>query len=286
LPKRAIVYVAATQKTNSNSFLYGPTGYVKEADGTSFAAPLVAGAAALLKAAWPGLSAAQYRSLLVNSADPIPFAIQWTGAGVLNVNAALQSTLAVAPVSLSFGTEPGGTSVDRELLITNLGTADDTFTVSGLQAGNNTVRIAAGASQKVALHLSAPSTTAGEYQGYVHIRGTQSAVDTVVPYWYGVPDRIPKYVTELQVPGAASAGSTQDIYFRVTDLTGLPLPAAAPVVKAVGALGSVLGVRSEDSLSPGVFHAIVLLREDDGPNVFEIDAGRVSRRIIILGQSQ
>ena len=60
----------ATQKTNPTSLLYGPTGYLKEADGTSFAAPLVAGAVALLKAARPGLTAAQYRSLLSTARLP------------------------------------------------------------------------------------------------------------------------------------------------------------------------------------------------------------------------
>ena len=78
----------ATQKTNPFSVLYGATGYIREADGTSFAAPLVTGAAALLKAARPGLTAAQYRSLLVNSASPMEFSVQWTGAGRLNVSAA------------------------------------------------------------------------------------------------------------------------------------------------------------------------------------------------------
>jgi subtilisin family serine protease len=269
----------ATQRTNTNSFLYGPTGYVKQADGTSFAAPLVAGAAALIKAARPGLTAAQYRSLLVNSADAISFPIQSTGAGMLNVSAALASTVAVAPVSLSFGTGPGGASLEKELWITNLGRVEDTFSV-----GSGTVRIAAGATERVPVRLSAPQIVAGEYQGYLHIRGTQTPVDAIVPYWYGVPDGVPRYVSELQVPYAASSGTTQDIYFRVTDQTGLPLPAAAPAVRAIGVLGSVLGLRSEDSQSPGVFHAVVLLGDDEGPNVFQIDAGPVSHRLTILGQ--
>jgi subtilisin family serine protease len=95
----------ATQKTNQLSILYGATGYLKEADGTSFATPLVSGAAAVIKAARPGLTAAQYRSLLVNSAAPVSFPVQWTGAGFLDVNAALAGTVAVSPVSLSFGRE-------------------------------------------------------------------------------------------------------------------------------------------------------------------------------------
>src|SRR5205085_1600502 len=54
----------------SNAGTAGSGGYVVES-GTSFSSPMVAGAAALLKAARPGLSAAQYRSLLINSATSL-----------------------------------------------------------------------------------------------------------------------------------------------------------------------------------------------------------------------
>ena len=67
-------------------------GFVVES-GTSFSSPTVAGAAALLKAARPGLTAQQYRSLLINSAAPFHFssgavaAVQQTGTGLLNMSA-------------------------------------------------------------------------------------------------------------------------------------------------------------------------------------------------------
>jgi hypothetical protein len=278
----------ATQKTNPFSPLYGPTGYIKEADGTSFSAPLVAGAAALLKSARPGLTAAQYRSLLVNSASPMEFSVQWTGAGGLNVSAALQSTVAVAPVSLGFSTGTGTADIAKELTITNLTAVDDTLTLSvagpAVAIDSSTVRIGAGASQKIVARFSGRSLSPGDYQGYLHIRSTQTAVDTVVPYWYGVPDRIPKYLAELQTPTAGHPGTAQDIYFRMTDFTGLALAAPVPGVKSIAGLGSVLSVKSEDSQSPGVFHAVVLLGADEGPNVFEIEAGPVKRQITIQGQ--
>jgi hypothetical protein len=257
------------------------------------AAPLVSGAAAVIKAARPGLTAAQYRSLLVNSAAPVSFPVQWTGAGFLNVSAALASTVAVSPVSLSFGTGANTVDTTRELTITNLAEADDTFTLSVSPAAGATlsltadsVRIAAAASQTIPVRLGGSALSSGEYQGTVRIRGTQSGVDAVVPYWYGVPDRIPKFVAQLAVPYAGSPDSAQDIYFRVTDLAGLPLPDAAPVVKVVGGFGSILGLQSLDGESPGVFHAIVLLGPQDGPNEFEIDAGPASGRITIQGQTQ
>ena len=284
----------ATQNTNPSSFLYSPTGYVKEADGTSFAAPLVAGAAALLKAARPGLSAAQYRSLVVNSTGGSRLPVQLAGAGVLNVKAALQNTVAVSPVSLSFGAGSGAVDLTRTIAISNLAPIDDTITIStapdgggpALVAGSSAVRIPAGTTQQVTLRLSGSSLGTGEYQGYLHIQGTQSTVDTVVPYWYAVPDGVPRYVTELQGPEAASPGTIQDIYFRVTDLTGLPLPASTPVVRAASPAASVVKVTSEDDQSPGLFHAVVQLGRDDGLNVFEIQAGSVKRQVTILGLSE
>jgi subtilisin family serine protease len=290
----------ATQNTNPSSFLYGATGYVKEADGTSFAAPLVAGAAALLKAARPGLTAAQYRSLLVNSAAPVisdegsPYSVQLAGAGNLNVKAAIESTVAVSPVSLGFGTGSGTTDLTRAVTITNLGTVDDTFTISlapggagpSLSVSSNTVRIGAGASQELSVHLTGQSLSPGEYQGYLRIQSTQTTVNTILPYWFGVADGVPKYVADLQRPGTASAGSVQDIYFRVTDAAGAPVSVVTPAVKAIGGIGSVLRVTSEDAQSPGVFRAVVQLAVDDGANVFEIGVGAVRKQITIVGLTQ
>ena len=72
----------------------------------------------------------------------------------------------------------------------------------------------------------------------------------------------------------------------MTDLTGLALAAPVPGVKVIVGQGSVLSVKSEDSQSPGVFHAVVLLGTDEGPNVFEIEAGPVKRQVTIPGQRQ
>ena len=79
------MYTAA-EKLDPNGGVYSSTGYAVE-QGTSFSTPLVAGAAALVKAARPGLTSAQYRSLLVNSADPAflvpgtPATVQQAGGG-------------------------------------------------------------------------------------------------------------------------------------------------------------------------------------------------------------
>src|SRR5258708_40129475 len=78
-------------------------------DGSSFSAPLVAGEAALIKSARPGLTVAQYRSLLINTAAATMTAtghspgVQQGGAGILDALAALRSPVPASPRSLSFG---------------------------------------------------------------------------------------------------------------------------------------------------------------------------------------
>ena len=103
--------------------------------GTSFSSPIVAGAAALLKAYRPGLRPDQYKSLLANSAaafssdqDTLP--IQQTGAGLLDVAAAVRSTIAIFPSAIAFGM--GGATVDstQHFVLQNLGAAADTFAIT------------------------------------------------------------------------------------------------------------------------------------------------------------
>ena len=179
----------ATQSVNSASFLYDASGYLANAAGTSFASPLVAGAVALLKSARAGLTAAQYRSLVVNSATPLTasdgsaFAIQLTGSGLLNVYAALRSTVAVSPVSLSFGASSGTVGQSASLNITNLSATADRLTISVAPAtgpppvlGAGTLDLSPGSSQAVTVQVAGAAQAVGEYQGYFHIHSSQTSV--------------------------------------------------------------------------------------------------------------
>src|ERR1035437_1332287 len=59
--------VTGAQNSYSSGESYSASGFI-DTNGTSFSTPLVAGAAAVLKAARPGLTVQQYRSLLINGA--------------------------------------------------------------------------------------------------------------------------------------------------------------------------------------------------------------------------
>jgi subtilisin family serine protease len=87
-------------------------------NGSSAAAAVVAGAAALLTQARPTLDAATLKALLVGSANPlegVPVVAQ--GAGLLDVGAAVAAELAARPASLAFG-RATGTKWRRTLTVT------------------------------------------------------------------------------------------------------------------------------------------------------------------------
>jgi subtilisin family serine protease len=106
--------------------------------GTSMASPHVAGAAALLKQARPGLPANEFRDVLQNSADPRPLAqapgagvLDFTyrqGAGMLDIDDAIRSTTTILPGGLSLGEGAGPHT--RTLTLTNSGSSAVTYNVS------------------------------------------------------------------------------------------------------------------------------------------------------------
>jgi hypothetical protein len=261
--------------------------------GTSLSAPMVSGAAAVLKAARPGLTALQYRSLLINSAAPFaidgtPSGIQLAGAGLLDVPAALQTSTAVVPSALGFGT--GSATIDRGMnfTVSNLGTAADTFSISPQPYSNgpvpsvseNSIFLQPGASKEISVRFQGSGLSPGEYQGFVVIQGTRSGYYSRVPYWYGIRSNVPANVTILLSPSSAQSGSVQSILFRTTDAAGIPL-FQSPVITSESGNGSVLTWDSVDSEIPGAYLARVRMSTGGGNNVFRIRVGSVSRDVTI-----
>ena len=90
---------------------------------------MVTGAMAVLKAARPGLSYEQYRSLVVNTTRPMEVPVMDAGAGLLDLEAALRANLAADPVSASFGVSRADFATEREIVVSNLG-GDDTVSLT------------------------------------------------------------------------------------------------------------------------------------------------------------
>jgi minor extracellular serine protease Vpr len=122
-----------------------PFGY-QLVNGTSFSAPLTAGAIALVKSARPGLTGDDYRSLIVNGASPMldssgnSWPVQVAGAGSLNVLRSIKSTVTASPVSLSFGAAGSSVATNQQLTLKNVGTATTTYnlTLEGVSASTTT----------------------------------------------------------------------------------------------------------------------------------------------------
>lgn len=173
------------------------------ASGTSFAAPLVAGAAALVKQVFPQFTPAQVKSALVSTAakvvsDPLggrPPRILTHGNGVLAAAAALLTPATVSPVSISFGARQPGTLLNstNNLTVTNVGTMTDTFRVSvtGLQGtARVTVTVSPadfvlGGGDTLTLAVTATSSEplSETIEGYLFIQSQTTQRTITVPYW-------------------------------------------------------------------------------------------------------
>lgn len=183
------VYTAAVIDERSACDICDPSGYAS-VSGTSFAAPLVAGAAAVLKSARPGLSPDEYRSLLVNAAQPFTLStgstapVQSAGAGMLNVRNSMLSVLAASPVSVSFGAGAGTADLSREVKLKNLSSTRLAFAVEVESADDvkpsaepSEVEIGAGESAVVRLNFAAGGLQPGAYQGFVKLRPVEKKIN-------------------------------------------------------------------------------------------------------------
>jgi minor extracellular serine protease Vpr len=242
------VYTAA-QSINPAGEIYSEDGWTV-VDGTSFSSPITAGAAAVLRAARPGLSVDQYRSLLINSATAIMQSngavarVQQSGTGSLNLKAALQSTVTAYPTSLTWSI--GGGQMDlffNQLTLTNVGKAADTYTIysipydmaPALQFSTNLysespidrmqINIEPGQSRTVyAYWTTNEPLPGGQYQGQIVVQGAAAPTATMVPYWYGVPTDVPNSFYIFNPPNVAYlAGATVSVYVRVIDISGISI---------------------------------------------------------------
>jgi minor extracellular serine protease Vpr len=289
----------ATQTLDANGDMYDPSGYIL-VDGTSFSTPIVAGVAALVKSARPGLTPDQYRSLVIDTAaaidagtGPAP-GVQQTGAGLLDADAALRSTIAAYPASLGLGAGGTDPQVSRSLTLSNVGGSQETLSINVVPQGDqpgpapatNTVELAPGASAEVALAWTASGLAAGAYQGYIMVSGASSGTALKIPYWYAVASGTPAGITVLDLTTAARRGrvARDAVLFRVVDSAGLSLADAQPEATVVSGDGAVRGVVSYDSDVPGMFGLDVQLGLSAGPNVYHIQAGAAALDIVITGQ--
>jgi minor extracellular serine protease Vpr len=203
------MYVA-TQSYDPYAEIYSPNGYVA-ADGTSFSAPMVAGAAALVKQAHPNYTAAQIRSALINTASQDTnvddmgdiLNVVAFGAGRLDANAALSAAVTVSPVSVSFGALSGSLPAATPVTITNAGSSSVTLTIAAsapqaiagtpvtgisVNVDQKSLTVAAGATATLNVSLSGAVPVAGQYSGNITLQGT--GVTLHIPYLFVVSSNV------------------------------------------------------------------------------------------------
>lgn len=118
-------------------------GYLSES-GTSMAAPHVAGAAALLLQARPGLSAIDVREILQNNAVPeldpngaVAYNVHRQGAGLVHIDAAVLNLVRATPSKIALGESQAG-PVTTEVALLNGGTTAVTYAVTHVPALSTT----------------------------------------------------------------------------------------------------------------------------------------------------
>lgn len=261
------MYLAA-QSYDPGGEVYSQNRYIA-ADGTSFAAPLVAGAAALVWQMHPKYTAAQVRSALINSSaldtttdvygDPVN-AIQ-AGAGRLDAGAAVSATVVASPVSISFGNLKNATlPISKAITLTNLGSATVNLTIAVSQpvdvnavtatgatvaVDKSTLSLAAGATGTINVSLSGSVPSPDQFAGAVTVSGT--GVSLHIPYIALVPDGVPFDVFPIQYGSISTAYSCYEgtpgtdigpVGLKLIDDYGLPI-VGTPVQFSVSPSSSV-----------------------------------------------
>lgn len=158
--------------------------------GTSMATPHLAGSAAVIRGQYPGWSAAQVRSAIVNTAQRgvlknfvsgLPeHDVNIAGAGHEDLLAAVHASIALDPVSLAFHGVPSGSGQTRQLSLTlsNIGGVAKTLDLSVVaqpsgvlySVSPSTLALSAGASATVVVTMNATVGAQGHQQAVLDIQ--------------------------------------------------------------------------------------------------------------------
>ena len=237
------LYMAA-ESVDPNGDLYSANGYAV-ADGTSFATPLVAGAAALVKQKNPSLTGLQLKSAVVNTAaqsltdENGSAAVVSAGAGLLDANASVSTTITAVPATISFDILSQGASFpgSQQLEIGNIGSTTANLTLSvvpRVQDANGKVTLSktslslgAGQTTTITVTLGGTMPAAGSYDGFVVITGGAKTLH--IPYLYIVGDGVPFNITPILSNGGFDCTVGQGvpdgaIAFKLIDQYGVQVP--------------------------------------------------------------
>ena len=268
----------ATPRYNNQGNLFAPSGY-RQISGTSFAAPAVAGAAALVWEAFPSLTGRQVSSALINSArqavyeDDEAARLNATGAGVLDIGAALRPSASVVPASIGFGDlRDAALPIRKVLTVRNKSASSQAFRVTvdprdespaarvevvGLRSGE--LRLEPRGTAQLQVNLTGGRPASGSYEGRIRLSSVNGNGEIQIPYLFVVGDNQP--FNSLKISGGDAVGirgevETTSLTARVTDQFGVPVAGRRVAFEVVRGPGRLTHVN--DMSGPhGLIHARV-----------------------------
>ena len=269
----------AVPKYNDQGNLFAPGGFA-QLSGTSFAAPVVSGAAALVWQAHPSLNARQVSSALINSADSeavleddVYARLASVGAGVLDIQAAIRAVATAVPSSIGFGSVGNvALPVRRTLVIANNLQRTESFQLHVESRDSDSraqvmidgsrsrrLRLASGGSIELEITLAGTRPPSGSYEGRLKLTGLGGSGNISIPYLYVVGDSEPYNSLPIQgqyATGVEGERTRQTVVARVTDQFGAPV-ADRPVTFAVTEGSGWIESSAPNSGSTGLIFARV-----------------------------
>jgi uncharacterized protein (TIGR03437 family) len=298
------LYMAA-QRNDPGGSMYSPLGYVV-ADGTSFSAPMVAGAAAILLQRNPGLAPAGVKSLLVQTADPrltdfdndgraVPAGLAAMGAGKLDAARSLDAGIAIAPSTADFGNITSGSFPGGGLVIRNLGStpANVSTRIERRVPDNNTqitiapqnFSIAPGGQTQVTISLSGLRPGPGRYEGFLIF--SVGGQDLRVPYSYFVGNGVPHNIYALTPRFEGTPGSVREgLLIKVVDQFGVPVANQVVRAEVLSGGGQVELLRPQGAANAttdsfGIVEGDIQIGNAIGQQVFRFTAGNIFADIVV-----
>lgn len=282
------IYTAA-QKLDPNGEFFDPSGYTN-VSGSSFAAPMVAGAVALAKQKYPSATPAQLKSLVVNTANgnlidydynskSITARVTGVGAGKLDAGKAVTSNIVAEPATLSFAvitqvpkaqtfrlTNLSNLSQSLRLAITRSQGSQDLRATLALSS--SAVTLSPGASATVTLTLSGQVPNPGLYDGVVTVSG--GAADLRIPFLYLVGDGKPFHVYPIENGTWTSVpGGEFTIQAKFLDQYGVPVNNLKVAYRVAQGGGKIS--KASDSTEEGITFADVVAGPQLGDQLFVLE---------------
>lgn len=222
-----------------------------EVEGTSFAAPAVAGAAALVWEANPDFDSLDVASALINTAREVLGAdgeqvrLTSAGAGLVHLEGALDPGATVFPPTVSFGRfEPRDLPVWHDLQITNWGSTTEMYRLTVEQGDPDraagvtldgfseaTFRLAPDEYRSVRVRLDGNFPDPGSYEGHLRLSTESGRRPLRIPYLYVVGSGEPAAFVVLgrqEFRGVMDEPATRTLTVKFIDRFGVPV-ASLPV---------------------------------------------------------